>query len=400
MNYDKLEIGMKFDNYKKICEFLNEEIRTGNSKMKQTKEWARYFNYTKQGNKFIITEIYEKPLDKYDARTFNSGGSIYTEDLETLIMGLIYLKMKDNEHSMLITRSQLMCELGIINSTYNIGRQYKYGLASRGELDIKYVNDFYQLTDSSLKSMLETALKKLEKRSLIDFKSVYVFKVTGFKNDDVLTDDDGYFENWKSINLNEPVYYEANEYETSLILSEQSRLLEKYNCSNLSEIMFRGLGNKFFSEVTEVLNKQLNFNIDYYFKQYKIIYTSVGIENKLKQTPKEELNLVMEKLNNNIKMNLIANAEKRKKESLSIKDETLTESKLQEIEFGWTTLDKVIERKHLVRSDIDYLDSNKKLIGLTMDRDKTSHDKGIRDKFNLSVRVAHENIIRKNETLE
>ena len=62
--------------------------KNGNAKKAQLKEWARYFDYQKDGNKFIITEVFDEPLDKYDARTFNSGGSIYTNDLQTLIMGL------------------------------------------------------------------------------------------------------------------------------------------------------------------------------------------------------------------------------------------------------------------------------------------------------------------------
>jgi hypothetical protein len=40
----------------------------GNAKKAQIKEFERYFNYKKVGQKFIITEIYNEPLTKVDKR--------------------------------------------------------------------------------------------------------------------------------------------------------------------------------------------------------------------------------------------------------------------------------------------------------------------------------------------
>lgn len=64
MNIDKLEVGMTVKNYKAMCELLEENIQAGNSKVSQMKEWSRYFSFSKNGNSFIIEEIYKEPLKK------------------------------------------------------------------------------------------------------------------------------------------------------------------------------------------------------------------------------------------------------------------------------------------------------------------------------------------------
>lgn len=58
-----------FKNYKHLCETLGEDIRNGKSKTYQTKEWQRHFSYVREGNKYIITDVYDESLEKIDLRT-------------------------------------------------------------------------------------------------------------------------------------------------------------------------------------------------------------------------------------------------------------------------------------------------------------------------------------------
>lgn len=64
MNYNTLKEEQIFSNYKSLCEYLGEPIKTGSSKEAQLKEWQRFFNYEKKGHKFIIIEIYDVPREK------------------------------------------------------------------------------------------------------------------------------------------------------------------------------------------------------------------------------------------------------------------------------------------------------------------------------------------------
>ena len=69
MKIENLKEGLIVKNYKEMCKLLGEEERTGNSKISQLKEWKRHFGFYKEGNKFIITEVYDEPKNKEDGRS-------------------------------------------------------------------------------------------------------------------------------------------------------------------------------------------------------------------------------------------------------------------------------------------------------------------------------------------
>ena len=67
MNIDKIKeltVGMTFKNYKELVAFFDDNVKTGESKICQLENYKRYFDWEKQGNKFIITEIKEVPTEK------------------------------------------------------------------------------------------------------------------------------------------------------------------------------------------------------------------------------------------------------------------------------------------------------------------------------------------------
>jgi hypothetical protein len=69
MEISKLEIGMVIKNYKGMCELLGEKIKGGGqSKQLQLKDFERFFKYHKEGQKFIIDEVYDAPIEKINNR--------------------------------------------------------------------------------------------------------------------------------------------------------------------------------------------------------------------------------------------------------------------------------------------------------------------------------------------
>ena len=82
-----------FKNYKELCTFLHEEVKGGCAKKAQLKDWENYFNYSKDGNKFIITEIFETPKEKVERR----GGSHNTKNIQP-IMDYILSTFDENEY--------------------------------------------------------------------------------------------------------------------------------------------------------------------------------------------------------------------------------------------------------------------------------------------------------------
>ena len=77
MRIENLHEGQIVKNYKELCEILNVEARKSgsNSHKAQHKEFNRYFEFEKQGHKYIIKNIHDKPKDKIDNRSNNIGGN-------------------------------------------------------------------------------------------------------------------------------------------------------------------------------------------------------------------------------------------------------------------------------------------------------------------------------------
>ena len=75
VNTSKLVIGMVIKNYKELCNLFGEDTKTGKAKQLQLKNWKRYFDWEKDGQKFIITDIYDTPLPKEDLRKKGNNSS-------------------------------------------------------------------------------------------------------------------------------------------------------------------------------------------------------------------------------------------------------------------------------------------------------------------------------------
>jgi len=79
-----LVIGMVIKNYKELCNLFGEDTKTGKAKQLQLKNWKRYFDWEKDGQKFIITDIYDTPLPKEDLRR-KGNNSIYKNYIELIL---------------------------------------------------------------------------------------------------------------------------------------------------------------------------------------------------------------------------------------------------------------------------------------------------------------------------
>lgn len=109
-----LAIGMIIKNYKELCMILNEEIKTGKAKQLQLKNWKRYFDWEKDGQKFIIVDIYDTPLPKEDLRR-KGNNSVYKNYIELIL--LQYLSQQKGYRKTFTKRNWLEL-LGMINSKY------------------------------------------------------------------------------------------------------------------------------------------------------------------------------------------------------------------------------------------------------------------------------------------
>ncbi len=161
----------RFKNYRKICEYLHEPIKTGKSKQLQLENWKRYFEYERDGNAFVITKVYDTVREK-GQRTSNNRKNIQSM--------IDYLQAKfdldDNWYSFTdwyCEKLELMHK-GICNAVYHsdeidaVCEEYSI---SDGRLFCEYVS----AAKSELKNMFLKALAYLDKKKKITYHDQYKF---------------------------------------------------------------------------------------------------------------------------------------------------------------------------------------------------------------------------------
>ena len=119
INTNALKTNQTFKNYKELCEYLDEPIKTGKSKQLQLKDWERYFSYEKEGQKFIITEIFDTPTEKIDKRT-NGNRSKYVQPFMDYVMSTFNEKCIGEYYTISnwSTTLLLLLDKDIFNSVY------------------------------------------------------------------------------------------------------------------------------------------------------------------------------------------------------------------------------------------------------------------------------------------
>ena len=189
----KLTIGMTVKNYKVLCELLGQEIKDGKSKKYQLENFKRYFEWEKAGQKFIIMDIYDTPLEKEDLRKLGNN-SIYTQAIEVIL--LQYLSHQDG-YTRTLTKKKWWELLSITNHKY--GRMTEKELLQLDKILTSFeIRHFYQRCNKKLEQILFSALNNLKNRKLINYQIQTVIVTT-----DEETGKDKYFlatdDNLKSI---------------------------------------------------------------------------------------------------------------------------------------------------------------------------------------------------------
>ena len=281
INTGKLIIGMTIKNYKELCVLLDEEIKTGKAKQLQLKNWKRYFDWEKDGQKFIITDIYDTPLPKEDLRR-KGNNSIYKNYIELIL--LQYLS-KQEGYKKTFTKRNWLELLGMINSKY--GKEPKIKLKQLdNSITDQEITLFYIRSNKKLERVLHDALRNLQKEKLIivEFETVIV-----------------------SIDaLGKEHRFLANDYQKKKILHTERYILKNVmQYENMFYVYIKNKSKEHYGKVNEKLNEMYGWK--YYYKQIKIIYEKPDIVDAISS---KEIMLQKEILNSKIVDFLNDNAKK------------------------------------------------------------------------------------------
>jgi len=305
---------MVIKNYKELCKLLETKVKTGGAKQTQLDKLRCFCNYHKDGNKFIIDEILELPINRKG----------YLDYIEKLILDL--LVQDKNNGKVFLSKNQLLKNLHMVNQNYNICKYRIPKLSKFMNINTFVVQDWFNSTNSMLERNLEQALKSLENQALVKWsKEITVCKITNEKLNDnnenlikKIVKYDEYNEEIIEYKIDDNLkreYREATEEEKKFILRTERNILLELECENKQEIIKKDLWEVFDNKVKDIILKKQN--IAFYYSSYKILCNDDHILQKweqlydllLKDNEREKKQLI---LNKSIIEKIHENAKKRR----------------------------------------------------------------------------------------
>jgi len=256
MNIDKLREYVKtvsntIKNYKLLCAILGIPVRAGNVKILQLEELSRFCNFTKDKQKFIITEIYEQPLAKQGNP--NGTNSKYVEHIKYMLLH----KLSTCEgYTCTFTKNNLFEFLGMVNPFYLKKEQIKK-IIQKNNSDISdfEINHFYMRSNDKMTRILFDSLNSLKRQFLISYKE-----------QDIVV----------RINPNgRKEHTEASKEEIKLILDVKRQVLLDMKLTSMMQIIFKFKTEEFYRRVTGILKEE--YDIEYTYKQFELIFTKENI---------------------------------------------------------------------------------------------------------------------------
>ena len=356
----KLSIGMAIKNYREMCFILEEKEKKGKSRLLQIANWERYFKWHKDGQKFIIDEVFEMPIEKIDNRgkTENNKAK-YLTNIESLILNLLVQGGSLGYGKVFLSKNKILRELKMINNNYAFCKLRLPKLSEFMNIDNEVIKEWYDSTSRMLESNLDSALKNLESQSLIFWsKEITIAKAiplaeinkNKISKTKVIDQYDEEIINYDYYATNEVVlqYREGTDDEKRFILYTEKEILKEMGLDNKSQVIACGLWQDFIERVNNILLDKLN--IAFYYKSYKILF---NLEHVLENIDINDFKLTdfietieKKKLNegiiNRIENNAINRQERAKKKKEKI-------------------IGKTRDEKIIFRSDNNYINNTNKL---------------------------------------
>jgi len=264
-----------------MCKILDEAVKDGGgAKDSQIKRWACYFEHEKQGNKWIITKVYEtpKPLPQ---RGGDRNVITYIDTIKKLLMELL---LRADTESVNFGKNRLLNVLNMVNSNYRECSRYVPNLSQYTGIEQLDIHEFYNSANSTLKSNLEKALNQLK-----DSKHIYYSQLLMVSKDGKVR---------------------AADYdECKIIVKAQGEILDKLGFAHRGIAVIRGQYEKYTYMVNELLSERAG--IKYTYEAYNIILNRERLERDFIKLQKEERLEHESDLNNSIQDRITVNINNR-----------------------------------------------------------------------------------------
>ena len=168
-----------FKNYKELCAFLGEEPKTANSKKAQLKEWERYFSFIKEGQKIIITEIFDVPKEKVTKYTSNNNKNV--KPMMDYLMSEFNTDYID-KYFTISNWSTIVLHLlnkEACDKTYRDEEELLLFCEENKIADPKFFRTYVGTLKFITKNLITTAFRGLQKRGFLEYEDGYKFRYEG-----------------------------------------------------------------------------------------------------------------------------------------------------------------------------------------------------------------------------
>lgn len=263
MNTTGLYEGLRVKNYKALCELLGEKVKTGKSKQLHLKEMERYFKFHKEGNAFVVDEVYAQSLEKKDGRSNGNNATFKDDTLQSLLK--LILAQSASSHMIAIPKHVLYSELSLVNKYYSYYRKHQKELVEEyPTLDLEHTNYFFSGLERTLENVVKRELDRLNRDSFITWEETRV-KVVKRQGDGKL------------------VHYLCTDEEVANILTVERQLCDELGYENTYTVAMLPLAERkaFYNQVQYILNTEYKMYFTYSYSAYKIVFTKSKIQDDL-----------------------------------------------------------------------------------------------------------------------
>ncbi|MGZ7208507.1 MAG: hypothetical protein ACXVHV_01350 [Methanobacterium sp.] len=239
MNLSNIKAGDVIPKYSKMCELLEVNQKSTGCRKKHENEWKLYFNFKKNGHKYIILEIYNKPKPKVDGRR-NGNNSKYVKHTPSLLLDYLYLNSSfyyyDNSNVIDKTNKDIMLAVGLCNKNYN-NEEFLNTLYSNNAVNRLDTMLFYQVISAKAKEIIGSTFKNLQRNEILNsVEKAYII------NDD-------------------KEFRPSTKEEYNLITKIHIQVLEELEIKNMFHLHVKNKQKLFYERVSEITKKSYNWKI-------------------------------------------------------------------------------------------------------------------------------------------
>lgn len=254
-----LNIGTYYS-YKKLMELLGLKYTTNkNTKTNQLDMIGRYAELEKKGAKYLVKSIYSSPLPV--CTTFRSQAK-YVSDMTDVLLAYFFNHFSQNIY---FNFNELYEICGLVNKEYLWYNSRRDELARKQNIRITDVDDFYFRVVPFVRSIVESALKALRVRSILEFYTVFYISIKQ-------GEDQPFFQR------------EADDDEVAEILNIQKEVLKYFHFEDL-RVAHATAENRlnFYSKFNSLIRKRYPGWASVY-KTIKVIAPLRGVIDEIRET--------------------------------------------------------------------------------------------------------------------